>query len=120
MFRADKSNELLYCPQECVHCACAGSLGRVDELTDTVTSYISWCEDMCSVTKHVTIYGNDKPWFTTYNFIKHKLAAKNSGFVSVSTDEYRRAKREVRKAKHKAKYKYKRSLEDQFANNNTK
>ena len=63
------------------------------------------------------IYGNDKPWFTTD--IKHKLTAKNA-FVSGNTDEYRKAKGDVRKAIKKAKYKYKSSLEEQFANNNTK
>ena len=62
--------------------------------------------------------GNDKPWFTTD--IKHKLTAKNAAFVSRNTDEYRRAKGDVRKAIKIAKYKYKRSIEDQFANNNTK
>ena len=66
----------------------------------------------------MTIYGNDKPWFTTD--IKHKLTAKNAAFVSGYTDEYHKAKGDVRKAIKKAKYKYKRSLEDQFANNNTK
>ena len=52
--------------------------------------------------------------------IKHKLATKNDAFVSGIADEYRRAKREVRKAINKAKYKHKRSLEDQFAYYNTK
>ena len=70
------------------------------------------------MTRHVTIYGNDKPWFTTD--IKHKLTAKNAAFVSRNTDEYRKAKGDVRKAIKIAKYKYKRSIEDQFANNNTK
>ena len=48
------------------------------------------------MTRHVRIYGNDKPWFTTY--IKHKLTAKNAVFVSGNTDEYRKAKGDVRKA----------------------
>lgn len=33
------------------------------ELTDTVTSYISFCEDMCVKTKHFCTYNNNKPWF---------------------------------------------------------
>ena len=64
------------------------------------------------MTRRVTIYGNDKPWFTTD--IKHKLRAKNAAFVSGNTDEYRKVKGDVRKAIKKAKYKYKRSLEEQF------
>ena len=33
------------------------------ELTDTVTSYISFCEDMCVPTKTFCTYNNNKPWF---------------------------------------------------------
>ena len=36
----------------------------LDEYADTVTSYISWCEEVCTKTKNVTLYSNDKPWFT--------------------------------------------------------
>ena len=34
------------------------------ELTDTVTSYISFCEDMCVPTKTFHTYNNNKPWFS--------------------------------------------------------
>ncbi|XP_051523496.1 uncharacterized protein LOC127423333 [Myxocyprinus asiaticus] len=34
------------------------------KLTDTVTSYISFCEDMCIPTRTYLIFNNDKPWFT--------------------------------------------------------
>lgn len=37
----------------------------LDELADTVTSYASFCEDMCIPTKTHTRYDNGKPWFTT-------------------------------------------------------
>ncbi|KAL0150482.1 hypothetical protein M9458_054299 [Cirrhinus mrigala] len=36
----------------------------LDELTETVTSYISFCEDMCIPTRTYLTYNNDKPWFT--------------------------------------------------------
>ncbi len=36
----------------------------LDELTETVTSYISFCEDMCIPTRTRSTYNNDKPWFT--------------------------------------------------------
>ncbi len=39
----------------------------LDELTETVTSYISLCEDMCIPTRTHLTYNNDKPWF----FLKH-------------------------------------------------
>ncbi len=36
----------------------------LDELTETVTSYISFCEDMCIPTRTHLTYNNDIPWFT--------------------------------------------------------
>ncbi len=37
---------------------------HLDELTETVTSYISFCEDLCIHTRPHLTYNNDKPWFT--------------------------------------------------------
>ncbi len=37
---------------------------NLDELTETVTSYISFCEDMCIPTRTRLPYNNDKSWFT--------------------------------------------------------
>ena len=36
----------------------------LDKVTDTVTSYISFCEDMCMPTKTFCTFKNNKPWFT--------------------------------------------------------
>ncbi len=41
--------------------AAANDLG---ELTETVTSCISFYEDMCIPTRTHLTYNNDKPWFT--------------------------------------------------------
>ncbi len=38
---------------------------NLDEFTETVTSSISFCEDMCIPTRTHLTYNNDKPWFTT-------------------------------------------------------
>ena len=86
--------------------------------TDTVTAYISWCEEICYESKLVTAYGNDKLWFT--RDIKQKLAMQNSTFISGNREEFRRARYAVRKAISSAKYKHKRKLENQFASNNTR
>ena len=90
----------------------------LDAYTDTVTAYISWCEEICYENKLVTVCGNDKPWFT--RDIRQKLAMKNSAFISGDREEFRRAKYAVRKAISSAKYKHKRKLENQFASNNTR
>ena len=49
------------------------SCANQDEYADTVTSYVSFCTDSCIPSKTVTIYVNDKPWFS--KDIKHKLIA---------------------------------------------
>lgn len=36
----------------------------LDKLTETVTSYVSFCEDMWIPTRTHLTYNNDKPWFT--------------------------------------------------------
>lgn len=36
----------------------------LDELTGTVTSYISFCEDMCIPTRTYLTFNIGKPWFT--------------------------------------------------------
>ncbi len=36
----------------------------LDELTETVTTYISFCEDVCIPTRTHLTYNNDKPLFT--------------------------------------------------------
>lgn len=36
----------------------------LDELTDTVTSYLNFCVEMCIPTKTVTIHSNNKTWFS--------------------------------------------------------
>lgn len=37
---------------------------HLDNITDTVTSYISFCEDKFMPTKTFCVYNNNKPWFT--------------------------------------------------------
>ena len=90
----------------------------LDAYTDTVTAYISWCEEICYESMLVTVYGNDKPWFTRE--IRQNLAMKNSAFISGNREEFRRTKYAVRKAISSAKYKHKRKLKKQFASNNTR
>jgi len=36
----------------------------LEELGDTVTSFISFCQDLCLPTKTSCTYDNNKPWFT--------------------------------------------------------
>ena len=36
----------------------------LDEYTEAVTSYISFCEDCCMPSRNRVSFNNDKPWFT--------------------------------------------------------
>ncbi len=54
----------------------------LDELTDTVTSYISFCEDMCVPTRTYLTFNNDKPWFSTK--LKQLSLAKEDAYRQCS------------------------------------
>ncbi len=73
----------------------------LDELTDTVTSYISFCEDMCVPTRTYLTFNNDKPWFSTK--LKQLRLAKEDAYRSGEKALYKQAKytlnREIRVAK---------------------
>ena len=55
----------------------------IDEYTETVSDYITFCEGLCIPTKTITIYPNDKPWFNTS--IKHKLQVKHEPMIKINT-----------------------------------
>ncbi len=73
----------------------------LDELTDTVTSYISFCEDVCVPTRNYLTFNNDKPWFSTK--LKQLRQAKEDAYRSGDKALYKLAKytlnREIRVAK---------------------
>ncbi|XP_070183447.1 uncharacterized protein [Littorina saxatilis] len=87
----------------------------LDEYAEVVTSYVSFCEDMCIPSKTVRVYGNDKPWFS--KSVKAKLDAKNRAFESGDEDLYKLAKSDVKKEIRKAKAVYRDKIQDQFASN---
>ena len=89
----------------------------LDEYTDTVTAYVSFCVESCIPTRTVCVYANDKPWFTKK--MKNKLVAKDAAFRSGDDEEFRRTKYDARRAIVRAKAEHKDKLEDQFASNNT-
>ena len=85
---------------------------------DTVTSYISFCQDLCIPQKTVKVFGNDKPWFTRN--LKIKLKQKDEAFKSGDRALYKKAKCSFEKAIREAKTDYRRKLEGQFLSNDTR
>ncbi len=57
---------------------------NLDELTETVTSYISYCEDICISTRTDVTFNNDKSWFTAKlnTLIRPKRMPKEMGTES--------------------------------------
>ncbi len=73
----------------------------LDELRETVTSYISLCEVMCIPTRTFLSFNNDKPWFT--GKLKQLRQAKEDAYRSGDKILYNQARnrltKEIRVAK---------------------
>ncbi|KAK3548857.1 hypothetical protein QTP70_021281, partial [Hemibagrus guttatus] len=73
----------------------------LDEYTDTVSSYIYFCEDSIIPTCTRVSYNNDKPWFTAK--LRRLRSEKEAAFRSGDKGKYKEAKyrfsEEVRRAK---------------------
>ncbi|KAI7814255.1 hypothetical protein IRJ41_010952 [Triplophysa rosa] len=87
----------------------------LDELTDTVTSYISFCEDMCIPTRTRLTYNNDKPWFTMK--LRQLRQAKEDAYRSGDKVLYNQAKNTLTKEIRAAKRSYSEKLKNQFSAN---
>ncbi|KAK3558743.1 hypothetical protein QTP86_028030 [Hemibagrus guttatus] len=87
----------------------------LDELTETVTSYISFCEDMCIPTRTYLSFNNDKPWFTAK--LRHLRQAKEDAFRNGDRVLYNQARNTLNKEIRVAKRSYAKKLENQFSSN---
>ncbi|KAK3572430.1 hypothetical protein QTP86_032650 [Hemibagrus guttatus] len=87
----------------------------LDELTETVTSYISFYEDMCIPTRTYLSFNNDKPWFTSK--LRHLRQAKEDAFRNGDRVLYNQARNTLNKEIRVAKRSYAKKLENQFSAN---
>ncbi|KAK3554539.1 hypothetical protein QTP70_025393, partial [Hemibagrus guttatus] len=87
----------------------------LDELTETVTSYISFCEDMCIPTRTYLTFNNDKPWFTAK--LRHLCQAKEDAFWNGDRVLYNQERNTLNKEIRVAKRGYAKKLENQFSSN---
>ncbi len=74
----------------------------LDELTETVTSYISFCEDI--PTRTFLSFNNDKPWFT--GKLKQLRQAKEDAYRSGDKILYNQARNRLTKEIRVAKKNY--------------
>ncbi len=90
---------------------------NLDELTETVTSYISYCEDICIPTRTYVTFNNDKPWFTAK--LRHLRQAKEDAYRNGDRVLYNQAMNTLNKEIRVAKRTYAKKLEDQFTSNDS-
>ena len=68
----------------------------LDEYTEAVTSYISFCEDCCMPSRNRVSFNNDKPWFTAKHW--QLRLQKEQAFRSGDRDKFEESKYKFRKA----------------------
>ncbi len=89
----------------------------LDELTETVTSYISFCEDMCIPTRTHLTYNNDKPWFTAK--LRQLRQAKEDVYRKGDKVLYKQAKYTLEKEIRMAKRNYSGKLRNKFSSSDS-
>ncbi len=80
------------------------SCNSLDELTDVVTSYVSFCVDIVIPVKKCKVFPNNKPWVSKQ--LKHALNEKKrvyfQGDFAGRKEIQRTVKSEIRKARERA------------------
>ncbi len=89
----------------------------LDELTETVTSYISFCEDMYIPSRTRLTYKNDKPWFTAK--LRQLRQAKEDAYRKGDKVLYKQAKYTLEKEIRVAKRNYSDKLRIQFSSSDS-
>lgn len=46
---------------------------NIHEYTETVSGYVEWCTSICSPTRTICVFPNQKPWFNAYRRARYKL-----------------------------------------------
>ena len=90
----------------------------LDELCDTVSDYISFCYDCVTVSKHIKLYPNSKPWITQDT--KQLLLDKQIAFRNRDIELQQSITKCIKKAIWCAKLKYKQKIEACFSSNNAR
>lgn len=101
---------------ECTDWKCFfdGCGDNIDELSDTVSSYVTFCVDTVIPVKTVITFPNNKPWVT--KDLKTVINKKKRIFFTGDPVERKSVSREVRAEIVKAKSKYRENIEKQYVN----
>lgn len=105
--------------QDCMEltdwCVFDDATSSLDEHTDTVTSYISFCEDICVPTRTRIKYNNDKPWFNAK--LKQLRRSKEEAYRSGDRALYNQARNTLTKEIKAAKKNYSNKLSSMMSRN---
>ena len=69
----------------------------LDEITDVVSSYVSFCESSIIPWKEILVYHNNKPWVTKSD--KSIMNQRNICFLQGDIENQRELQKLLRKAK---------------------
>ena len=89
----------------------------LDEFTEAVTSYISFCEDSCVPSRTRMSYNNNKSWFTAK--FRQLRSQKEEAYRSGDRGRFKEAKYRFRKEVRGAKRLYSEKLQQQFSTNDS-
>ncbi|KAI7790342.1 hypothetical protein IRJ41_020313, partial [Triplophysa rosa] len=113
------TNETERALQACFECTdwsvFEAATSDLEELTETVTSYISFCEDLCIPTRTSLKYNNDKPWFSAK--LRQIRQAKEDAYRKGDKVLYKQARNTLTKEIRVAKRNYSKKLENRFSAN---
>lgn len=84
----------------------------LEEATDVVTNYITFCEEMVVPTKTVKVFSNNKPWIT--KALKSTLNEKKIAYLSGNKIESKLIQNKLNKQIKAAKMEYKERVEKLF------
>ena len=88
----------------------------LDELTDTVTEYINFCELNSIKTKTVKCFGNNKPWVTKE--MKTLLKEKRKAYYNQNSIEQKSANKMIKNKIKECKNLYKQKIENKLNKHN--
>ena len=89
----------------------------LDELTDVVSSWITYCEDTVIPKKAVKIYPNSKPRVSKH--LKILLKREKQAFKMGNLSELNSLQKEIKHEIKRAKLCYKQTVENKLRNNNS-
>ncbi|GFS16460.1 hypothetical protein ElyMa_001473900 [Elysia marginata] len=90
----------------------------INELTDTISSYILFCEENIIKGETIKVYPNNKPWVTRE--LKEAIINKNNKFKENNIEVFKKINWKTKSKIKECKRKYKERMESYFESGNSK